>query len=254
MSNKLKRALVSQGSISRMLQAAEQALRRKDFQQNLELLERARSLDPANPAILLQLGRSHGLRFNYAAAEECFEKAIQLSDRKSKTQIMAVAVLQSRDFLNPELTERYSRRAAEQKDATAGTLVHLAELYERLRRLDEAAKLIDRALQMDRDLPAGSARARPAGAPGRPFGRSGEAAAGPSPQGRPGNAGRANYQLGADPRSRKGDMMKRCPPSSRPRRPFSEWRGRSLSNVSCSARTIRENAGPHFRRNFAALV
>ena len=123
----------------------------KDFEQNMELLERARNLDPANPAILLQLGRSHGLRYNYAAAEECFEKAIQLA--QNKTQIMATAGYQSRDFFNPELTERYSRRAAEQKDATVGILVQLADIYERRRRTDEAAKLIDRALQMERDFP-----------------------------------------------------------------------------------------------------
>ncbi|MGA9778330.1 MAG: sulfotransferase [Verrucomicrobiia bacterium] len=149
---KLKRPqLVPHSSVVKLFQAAEQALQRKDFQQNFELLERARSLDPANPAILLQLGRSHGLRYNYAAAEECFEKAIQLA--QSKTQIMATAGYQSRDFFNTELTERYSRRAAEQKDATVGILVQLADIYERRRRTDEAAKLIDRALQMDRNFP-----------------------------------------------------------------------------------------------------
>ena len=87
---KLKRPqLVPNSSVVKLFQAAEQALQRKDFQQNFELLERACNLDPANPAILLQLGRSHGLRYNYAAAEECFEKAIQLA--QNKTQIMAMA-------------------------------------------------------------------------------------------------------------------------------------------------------------------
>jgi tetratricopeptide (TPR) repeat protein len=149
---KLKRPqLVPHSSVVKLFQAAEQALQRKDFQQNLELLERARKLDPANPAILLQLGRSHGLRYNYAAAEECFEKAIQLA--QNKTQVMAMAGSQSREFFNTELTERYSRRAVEQKDAIVGMVVQLADIYERRRRTDEAAKLIDRALQMDRDFP-----------------------------------------------------------------------------------------------------
>jgi len=157
---KLKRpSLVSPGSISRMLQAAEQAWKRRDFQQNLELLERASRLDPANPAILLQLGRSHGLGFDYAAAAECLERAVRVAPRKTET--LAAAGIHSRDFRNPELAERYFRRAAEQKDATPEMLVCLAELYERLRRPDEAVKLIDRALQMNRACPpALLARAR----------------------------------------------------------------------------------------------
>jgi len=38
-----------------MLQAAEQAWKAKDFQKNIELLERASRFDPANSGILLQL-------------------------------------------------------------------------------------------------------------------------------------------------------------------------------------------------------
>jgi Tfp pilus assembly protein PilF len=157
---KLKRPqLVPQNSVVRLFQAAEQALQTKDFQQNFELLERACRLDPANPTLLLQLGRNHGLRFNYAAAGEYFEKAVQLSS--GKTETLAMAALQSRDFYNPEFSERYFRRAAEQKDVKPGTLIFLAELYERLHRTDDVARLIDRALQMDRAFaPALLARAR----------------------------------------------------------------------------------------------
>jgi len=143
--------LVPHSSVVKLLQAAEQALQRKDFQQNFELLERARKLDPANPAILLQLGRSHGLRYNYAAAEECFEKAIQLA--QNKTQVMAMAALQSWDFFNTGLPERYLRRAVEQKDATANTFARLAELYERLNRNDAATNMVERALHLDKACP-----------------------------------------------------------------------------------------------------
>ncbi|MGA2686371.1 MAG: sulfotransferase [Verrucomicrobiota bacterium] len=157
---KLKRPqLVPNSSVVKLFREAELALERKDFQQNLELLERARKMDPANPAILLQLGRSHGFRFNYATAEECFEKAVQISNHK--TLMLAMAGSQSSDFYNTDLAERYLRRATEQKDAAPAMLVQLAGLYERLRRLDEAGKLIDRALLMERDFPpALLARAR----------------------------------------------------------------------------------------------
>ncbi len=143
--------LVSQGTLNRILQAAEQAWHQKDFQQNIELLERASRLDPANTGILFQLGRMQGLRFDYAAAERCFERAIRLSPRK--TEAMSMAGAHSRDFRNPELGERYLKNAADQPDATPEMLADLAELCERQRRLSEAGQLIERALKLNPDSP-----------------------------------------------------------------------------------------------------
>src|SRR5271154_6039213 len=112
---KLKQqSLVSVGSLNRMLQSAEEAWKRKDFQQNIELLERASRLNPANASILLQLGRMYGLRYNYAAAERCFEKAIRVAPKK--TEALAAAGMNSHDFRKPDLAERYLRLAVDQKD------------------------------------------------------------------------------------------------------------------------------------------
>ena len=144
-------SLVSQGSLNRILQAAELAWRQKDFQQNIELLERASLLAPSNIGIHLQLGRMYGLRFDYAAAERCFGQAVRVSPRK--TEALALAGAHCRDLRNPELGERYLRRAAEQKDATPEMLADLAELYERRRRTTDAAQLIERALQMNPTSP-----------------------------------------------------------------------------------------------------
>ncbi len=145
---KLKRSpLVSQGSLDRILQAAQQAWHQKDFQQNIELLERAVRLAPSNVGIQLQLGRMHGLRYDYAAAGRCFEQAVRMSPHKTET--LALAGAHSRDFRDPKIGERYLMRAVEQKDATPEMLADLAELYERLRRLADAAQLIERALKMN---------------------------------------------------------------------------------------------------------
>ncbi len=114
-------------------------------------MERASRLAPSNANILLQLGRMYGLRYDYAAAERCFEQALRVSPRK--TEAMAMAGTKCNDFRNPELGERYLRRAAEQKDATPEMLAELAELYERLRRATEAAQLIERALQINPACP-----------------------------------------------------------------------------------------------------
>lgn len=157
---KLKQpSLVSQGTLSRMLQAAEQAWQQKDFQQNIELLERARRLTPANLNILWQLGRVQGLRYNYTAAEECFDRAIGFAPQR--TEALANAGRLSLDFASHQLAEHYFQQALEQKDAKAETFTRLAELYERLHRLEDASRLIDRALQLDVACPlALLARAR----------------------------------------------------------------------------------------------
>src|SRR5271155_2359064 len=137
--------LVSTDSLNRMLRAAEEAWNRRDFQQNIELLERASRLDPANAGILLQLGRMYGLRYDYAAAERCYEKAVRIAPQK--TQALWAAGMQSHDFHKLDLAEKYLRLAAEQKDATPDMLIHLADIYERLRRMDDVNKLVARALQ-----------------------------------------------------------------------------------------------------------
>ena len=58
---KLKRqALVSQGSLSRMLQAATESWKRCDFQESIEIMERLSRLDPDNSSVLLDLGGFYG--------------------------------------------------------------------------------------------------------------------------------------------------------------------------------------------------
>ena len=151
--------LVSAGSLNRLLQAAQQAWIQKDFPQHLELLERASRLNPSNAGIHLQLGRAHGLLYDYAAAERSFELAVRVSPQKA--QALATVGVQCRDFRSPDMAERYLQRALTQKEATPEMFVELAELYERLRRVEEAGALIDRALGLNPACaPALLARAR----------------------------------------------------------------------------------------------
>lgn len=151
--------LVSKGAFGRMIQEAQEAWQKKDFQKNIEILERAHRLDPANWAILMQLGRAHGLGYDYAKAERCFEQAIRVAPKK--TDAMASAGIQSKDFRSPVLAERYLTRAAGQSDVAPETLIRLAELQERSRHTEEAARLIERALGLKPNFPpAILARAR----------------------------------------------------------------------------------------------
>jgi tetratricopeptide (TPR) repeat protein len=113
----------------------------------MEMMERASRLNPSNAVILLDLGRMCGQRYDYAAAGRWFEQAVRVSPRK--TEALARAGQYCRDFRSPEMAEHYFKQAAEQADATPEMLADLAELYERLRRLDAAAALIERALRLN---------------------------------------------------------------------------------------------------------
>ena len=145
---KLKRpSLVSQGSVFRMVQTADEAWKRRDFQQCFESLERASRLDPANPSLLFILGQRYGLRYDYAAAERYYGKAVRLATNKSEA--LAFAGQLSTDFASHQLAEHYFRQALEQADARPETFARLAELYERRHRLEEASRLVERALQLD---------------------------------------------------------------------------------------------------------
>ncbi|MGD1087421.1 MAG: sulfotransferase [Verrucomicrobiota bacterium] len=143
--------LVSQGSLNRMIQAADECCKRGDLQQGIEIIERTTRLDPANWRLRLQLGRAHGFNYDYAAAERCLEQAVRFAPHK--TEALAAAGKTSIEFGRPQMAEGYFRRAVEQRDATAETIARLAALYERTHRMEEAAVLVERALHLDNACP-----------------------------------------------------------------------------------------------------
>lgn len=142
-----RQQLISQGSLSRMMQAAAEAWNRQDYQQSIDTLERASRLDPANAGVQLDLGRAYGMRYDYAAAEKCFEKAVRVAPNRA--EMLAMAGLQCRNFSRYEMARHYFERAIQLPGASADTFVKLAELYERFHFLKEAGELVDRALELD---------------------------------------------------------------------------------------------------------
>src|SRR5437899_7083874 len=79
-----RHSAVSKGSLSRMFQEAAEAWKRQEYQLTIETLERASRLDPANARIWLDLGRAYGLRYDYAAAERCLEKAVRVAAHRTE--------------------------------------------------------------------------------------------------------------------------------------------------------------------------
>ncbi len=148
----MKRAsLISQGTLHRILQEVNEAWKRCDFQAAIEQMESVSRRDPGNAGVLLDLGKMHGLRYDYAAAERCFEKALRITGQK--TEILIAAGQQSLTFNHFALAEGYLKRALERNDGTPAAMVKLGEIYERQRRTEEAFTLVDRALQADGACP-----------------------------------------------------------------------------------------------------
>jgi tetratricopeptide (TPR) repeat protein len=146
-----RRRFVSPRSLSRLFQEAAEAWKRQDYQQTIELLERATSMDPANASIQLDLGRAHGLRYDYPKAERCMEKAIRVAPRKLEALIEAGRRCQ--EFGNYDMAKGYFEQAAHEKDATSEVFVTLAELTERHARTADAIELAERALKLDATYP-----------------------------------------------------------------------------------------------------
>jgi tetratricopeptide (TPR) repeat protein len=144
--------LIASGSLDRILQAADAAWDRRDFQECIETLQRVSNLAPSNTEILLRLGHVHGLRYDYVAAERCFEQALRIAPRKM--EMLTIIAEHCRSFRNPKLQENYLLLAVQRPDVTPLACLKLAELYERLRRLPQAGQWVERALHLNPAYPA----------------------------------------------------------------------------------------------------
>ncbi len=97
-------------------------------------------------------GRAYGMRYDYAGASRCLEKAVRVSPRKAES--MTEAGRRCQEFGSSDLARHYFKRAAEEKGATADVFVLLAETNERHARLEEATQLAEHALKLDASHPS----------------------------------------------------------------------------------------------------
>ena len=146
---------VTDSSSDRLLQDADVAWERGNFQECIEALQRASRLAPSDTRILLRLGHIFGLRYNYTAAERCFESALRIAPQK--IEMLTAIAEHCRDFRDPKLAEGYLKKtlsALEQTKFWPPVCIELAKIYERTRRLPEAAQLVDRVLAAAPAYPA----------------------------------------------------------------------------------------------------
>ena len=138
-------------AIQRLYREAEEAWGQQDYQKSINLIEQAARKEPYNPSLLLDLVRACGKRYDFPAAERYIEKAVQIS--KDRAHTLGEAGQVCLQFDNVEMAVGCFQRATQKKGVSINTLITLADIHTRDKRLDEAAELVARAAQMDRKDP-----------------------------------------------------------------------------------------------------
>ena len=244
----------SQHSLHRIMQAVSEAWNSKKFEEAIELLESAGRREPSNIDILLELGRLYGLLYDSAAAERCYEKAARLTN--SHGRALATAGLQCRDAGNFAMAGSYFMRSIERSNAFPELYVELAKVYERLRKLDDAADTLARALQLNPDCPeALLTRARLERQAGRletaeQTIRS--AISVPTPDAW--IQAQTWYELERDSRSPREDMTRPWTPACRPKPCCNRASAQSVTDLQICPQEVHRYAGQPDRRNPAPMV
>src|SRR5258708_7366478 len=138
-------------AIQRLYRESDEAWGRQDYQKSISLIEQATRKEPYNPSLLLDLARAYGRRYDFPAAERTIEKALQISKDRAHTLGEAGRICMEFDELDMALG--YLARASQKKGVSVGSLITLADIYVRDKRIDEAAELVARAAQIDRKDP-----------------------------------------------------------------------------------------------------
>lgn len=141
----------SQPARDRLLREASEAWGKQDYQKSIRLVEAASRKEPSNQALLLDLARAYGQRYDFPAAERYLEKAVEVSAGRAQT--LAYAGLICLEFEKVDMGIRYLEKASGKKGVPIGAMMTLADIYIRDGRVDDAANLIARAAQMDRKDP-----------------------------------------------------------------------------------------------------
>ena len=86
-----RRGLASAGTVARLRREAEIAWHYRDLERCIGLLEQANRLSPADPGILFQLGRMQGIKYDYEAAQQSFDRGIKVAGEARQAEALATA-------------------------------------------------------------------------------------------------------------------------------------------------------------------
>ena len=130
-----------------LINSAADARKGLDHQRSFDLLEKARKMYPGAFPPLIELGRAHGMRYDYALAKRHFDEAVKMSGRNPK--VLILVGLHSLEFGQYAMAQEYFELATKKTGAPVEAFSHLAEIYERQNRLDDASIMVERALKID---------------------------------------------------------------------------------------------------------
>lgn len=126
-----------------------------DWDECIHLLGKVLKLNPRSANAHLQLGKIHGMRYEYDDALDWFEKAVEVSPRTQHAMVLIEAGKMARDFYDPTISESYYEEALELarnskgRDAMADAVdakIALAQHLMRSRKREVAKTLVDEVL------------------------------------------------------------------------------------------------------------
>lgn len=129
----------------KLLMEARACLNRSDFAGAIQLLQRARGLDPNSDKILLELASACAMNYDFAAAEGFFEAALRVSSQQIETlQEIGQRWMAVRRF---EKAMECFDLVLRESHVPILTYVRVGELLLRLRRMDRAFEVADRVIK-----------------------------------------------------------------------------------------------------------
>jgi len=127
--------------------AANKAALERDFLRGIELLAEANRRLPRNANILFSLAAMQAKRYDYAAVEKSFERAIEVSPDAGQAFTSAGGRCLGMGY--DALAQKYFSRAVEFPDPHPVAWAGLAEVHWRQDRFPEAMEHVERALRLD---------------------------------------------------------------------------------------------------------
>lgn len=130
----------------------------RDLQECLKLLGKVLMLNPRSANALLQLGRVHGMVYEYDKAIDAFERALAVSPKEQRALVLTEAGRTAKDFYDSTIAESFFERAVEAANTVRGkhaagdaaeAKLALAEYLIRIRKRELSKVLVEEVLRND---------------------------------------------------------------------------------------------------------
>ena len=126
---------------------SDRAANERDHNRTLALLEKAKSIEPDHPGVLLRLGHAYAKRFRFEEAETCFAKALAIIG-PSEALLLQIGEYWKK-FGRTKRAIATFEKAIEINADCVDAYLKIAELQERNHEVDAASGALERAIRLD---------------------------------------------------------------------------------------------------------